>query len=197
MQNYHICAGLLRECHGSRRRERSDHACIALARHVAYLSGHGAASLMTSMDYSAFATWHYLFMSFEGRIGRAAFWLSAIVLSIVSVGLQYLALMLDGEKLGSIAWLLFLYPTLAIATKRLNDRGRPLGTLLILFGPAFLLNLLIVFDIDVSDDDNTLITLLFFMEIASSLWMFVDLGCLRGTVGPNAHGPDPLRGKAS
>jgi uncharacterized membrane protein YhaH (DUF805 family) len=151
---------------------------------------------MNPLDYSAFATWHYLFMSFEGRIGRAAFWLSAIALSIISVAMQYMALMLDGEKLGSIAWLLFLYPTLAIATKRLNDRARPIGTLLILFGPAFLLNLLNVFDIDVSDDDSTFITLLFFMEIASSLWMFVDLGCLRGTVGPNIHGPDPVREKA-
>jgi uncharacterized membrane protein YhaH (DUF805 family) len=151
---------------------------------------------MTSMNYSTFATWQYLFLSFEGRIGRGAFWLSAIVLSIVSVGLQYMALMLDGEKLGSIAWLLFLYPTLAIATKRLNDRARPIGTLLILFGPAFLLNLLNVFDVDVTDDDNAFITLLFFMEIASSLWMFVDLGCLRGTIGPNAHGPDPVREKA-
>ena len=25
-----------------------------------------------------------------------------------------------------------------------------------------------------------------------ALWFFVELGCLRGTVGPNRYGPDPL-----
>jgi uncharacterized membrane protein YhaH (DUF805 family) len=27
---------------------------------------------------------------------------------------------------------------------------------------------------------------------AISVWAFVELGCLRGTVGPNQYGPDPL-----
>jgi uncharacterized membrane protein YhaH (DUF805 family) len=25
------------------------------------------------------------------------------------------------------------------------------------------------------------------------LWYFIELGCMRGTVGPNAHGEDPVR----
>ena len=28
--------------------------------------------------------------------------------------------------------------------------------------------------------------------IIVGLWFFVELGCLRGTVGPNQYGPDPL-----
>jgi uncharacterized membrane protein YhaH (DUF805 family) len=27
---------------------------------------------------------------------------------------------------------------------------------------------------------------------AITVWAFVELGCLRGTVGPNQYGPDPL-----
>jgi uncharacterized membrane protein YhaH (DUF805 family) len=27
---------------------------------------------------------------------------------------------------------------------------------------------------------------------AIAIWAFVELGCLRGTVGPNRYGPDPL-----
>jgi uncharacterized membrane protein YhaH (DUF805 family) len=27
------------------------------------------------------------------------------------------------------------------------------------------------------------------------IWAFVELACLRGTIGPNRYGPDPLEGK--
>ena len=27
---------------------------------------------------------------------------------------------------------------------------------------------------------------------AVGVWAFVELGCLRGTIGPNRYGPDPL-----
>jgi uncharacterized membrane protein YhaH (DUF805 family) len=29
-------------------------------------------------------------------------------------------------------------------------------------------------------------------SLAISIWAFVELGCLRGTAGPNKYGPDPL-----
>jgi uncharacterized membrane protein YhaH (DUF805 family) len=29
-------------------------------------------------------------------------------------------------------------------------------------------------------------------SFAITVWAFVELGCLRGTVGPNRFGPDPL-----
>jgi uncharacterized membrane protein YhaH (DUF805 family) len=30
------------------------------------------------------------------------------------------------------------------------------------------------------------------VAFAITVWAFVELGCLRGTVGPNQYGPDPL-----
>jgi uncharacterized membrane protein YhaH (DUF805 family) len=30
------------------------------------------------------------------------------------------------------------------------------------------------------------------VSFAITVWAFVELGCLRGTVGPNRYGPDPL-----
>ena len=30
------------------------------------------------------------------------------------------------------------------------------------------------------------------VSFAITVWAFVELGCLRGTVGPNQYGPDPL-----
>jgi uncharacterized membrane protein YhaH (DUF805 family) len=34
--------------------------------------------------------------------------------------------------------------------------------------------------------------LLHLAGFAITVWAFVELGCLRGTVGPNRYGPDPL-----
>jgi uncharacterized membrane protein YhaH (DUF805 family) len=31
-----------------------------------------------------------------------------------------------------------------------------------------------------------------FVAFALYIWGFVEMGCLRGTVGPNRFGPDPL-----
>jgi uncharacterized membrane protein YhaH (DUF805 family) len=31
--------------------------------------------------------------------------------------------------------------------------------------------------------------------LALAIWALVWFGCLRGTVGPNQYGPDPLEGK--
>lgn len=30
------------------------------------------------------------------------------------------------------------------------------------------------------------------VSLALSLWAFVELGCLRGTIGPNQYGADPI-----
>jgi uncharacterized membrane protein YhaH (DUF805 family) len=39
---------------------------------------------------------------------------------------------------------------------------------------------------------NSLDYLLGIIGLGVGIWSFVELGCLRGTVGPNQHGPDPL-----
>lgn len=59
-----------------------------------------------------------------------------------------------------VIWIL-----LAVSVKRLHDRGRSGGWLL--------LNLL---------------------PVIGQLWLFVECGCRRGVPGPNAYGADPLGG---
>jgi uncharacterized membrane protein YhaH (DUF805 family) len=34
-------------------------------------------------------------------------------------------------------------------------------------------------------------TLIVLVPFIGGIWMFVEAGCLRGTVGPNNYGPDP------
>jgi len=42
-------------------------------------------------------------------------------------------------------------------------------------------------------EDGALVSAIFgFASFAIGVWAFVELACLRGTVGPNAYGPDPI-----
>ena len=130
--------------------------------------------------------WKYLFTSFEGRINRKPFWLSILALVIV----EWIVVIVFGLVLGTsmmggldpnmapdeaasaamkamiplwIVLLLFLYPSLALYTKRWHDRGKSGWWSLILFVP-----------------------------IIGSIWFLVECGFLRGTEGPNQFGNDPL-----
>ena len=43
-------------------------------------------------------------------------------------------------------------------------------------------------------NQNALDYLFGIATLVVGIWSLVELGCLRGTVGPNQHGPDPLEG---
>jgi uncharacterized membrane protein YhaH (DUF805 family) len=130
--------------------------------------------------------WKHLFTSFEGRASRQPFWLGILVMIIV----QWVLMLILGIVLGTsmmsgmdpnmapeeaaamatkamtpviIVSLLFLYPTLAIYTKRWHDRGKSGWWSLILFIP-----------------------------LIGVIWFLVECGFLRGTEGPNEYGADPL-----
>lgn len=130
--------------------------------------------------------WKYLLTSFEGRISRQPFWLSVLVLFIAQWVIMIVAGMvfgfsmmggmdpaMDPEAAASAAMsgmtpiiiisLLFLYPALAIYTKRWHDRGKSGWWTLILLVP-----------------------------LIGFIWFLVECGFLRGTEGPNQYGNDPL-----
>ncbi len=122
------------------------------------------------------------FTSFNGRIGRQTWWLGIIVLTV----LQWILMMVLGGfgaatidpnnpdaaaamssalvPLG-IVFLLFLWPALAIYTKRWHDRGKSGWWSLIILIP-----------------------------IIGGIWLLVEQGFLRGTDGPNNYGDDPIAG---
>jgi uncharacterized membrane protein YhaH (DUF805 family) len=73
-----------------------------------------------------------LFTSFEGRIGRAAFWFGLIVLLAISpftfaivFGKAGILQMLASLGIGGMVWtLVLLYPLTALIIKRMRDRNR-------------------------------------------------------------------------
>lgn len=123
-----------------------------------------------------------LLTSFEGRINRAKWWLGILILVIAQWIVWYIIAMTMGiDMMGSgdpaqmeqamaaasipliIVSLIFLYPTLALYTKRWHDRGK-----------------------------SGWWTLIILIPLIGQIWVLIELGILRGTVGPNQYGPDPL-----
>ncbi len=130
--------------------------------------------------------WKYLLTSFSGRINRQPFWLSILALVVLQwVIMLVLSMILGTSMMGGmdpnmppdeaaalamksmtpiiIISLLFLYPALAIYTKRWHDR-----------------------------DKSGWWSLIIVVPIIGALWFLIECGFLRGTEGANRFGEDPL-----
>ena len=130
--------------------------------------------------------WKNLYLSFEGRANRQPFWLGLLALVVVQWIVMFIVAMLLGVSLMPsvdpniapeaaasmmmtamipiwIVSLLFLYPALAVYTKRWHDR-----------------------------DKSGWWTLIIFVPFIGALWFLIECGFLRGTDGPNRFGNDPL-----
>jgi uncharacterized membrane protein YhaH (DUF805 family) len=154
----------------------------------------------------------HIFFGFSGRANRAKYWLVALfwgVLITVAVGVMLTMVIRDVTNLtpeeitskimsyglGLILFILIVFipafiSSLAIGVKRLHDRNKSGWWILVFYFVPSILNAL---SFQVDGPMSTLLTLAGF---AISLWGLVELGFLRGTVGPNQYGPDPLEGKA-
>jgi uncharacterized membrane protein YhaH (DUF805 family) len=145
----------------------------------------------------------YLYTSFEGRINRKPYWIGLIVLIIIMMVIIFGASFL---LIGSIVeptfqtrlvtfvlQLLFLYPSTALMVKRLHDRNRPSYWAAFILVPMVLKSLTDLMGMTGDPlNQNALDYLLNIIIFVVSIWFFVELGCLRGTVGSNQYGPDPL-----
>jgi len=95
------------------------------------------------------------------------------------------------------------YPVTALMTKRLNDRDRPNYFVYVFWAPTVLTILaglagltMTVVDVNgvMMPTQSGLGMILGFLSLAIGVWALVELGILKGTAGPNQHGPDPLGG---
>jgi uncharacterized membrane protein YhaH (DUF805 family) len=135
--------------------------------------------------------WKYLLLSFDGRINRAKYWIVAglsVVASLVAAGLLFVPLL--GWILFAVIILGLIYAGVAVGVKRLHDRNKSGWWLLLFyFVPGALQGL-------AGDSYSGFSLLLSVAGFAVSIWALIELGFLRGTVGPNDYGPDPLEGQA-
>jgi uncharacterized membrane protein YhaH (DUF805 family) len=147
----------------------------------------------------------HLYMSFDGRINRAKYWLGAIVLGVISVVVTFGSIYAAGgsvleqdsrtRMITLIVLLVFLYPWAALMVKRLHDRNRPGYFAALMLVPLVLSGVTDVIGLTGNPFNQNALDYVFLAIImVVAIWFFVELGCLRGTVGPNEHGPDPLGG---
>jgi uncharacterized membrane protein YhaH (DUF805 family) len=136
-----------------------------------------------------------LWFGFAGRINRAKYWLVTLVSPLIVVLLVLTAIAANSWAIGILVLpivILFLVSTAAIAVKRLHDRDKSAWWLLLFYLlPAVLDGLT-----NATKDEAIVLPLaLSLASFAISVWAFVELGCLRGTIGPNLYGADPLEGR--
>ena len=121
--------------------------------------------------------------SFDGRLNRAKFWLILIATDIAVFVLLGILVAVTGGSMtmgedGSmpsmgggvignlVALVIFVAAVwigLAVGVKRYHDRGKSGWWVLIVLVP-----------------------------VIGGLWYLIECGFLRGTIGPNAYGPDPV-----
>jgi len=107
------------------------------------------------------------YFSFQGRITRSVYWLQ-YVLPLTLVNLVAAGIDAAAQTVGVfglIAALATLVPNIAAGVKRCHDRDRSGWFVFIVLIP-----------------------------LVGVLWYFVEIGFLRGTLGSNKYGTDPLRG---
>lgn len=142
-----------------------------------------------------------LFLSFRGRIGRRQYWIATGVVAVLALVLQWMLgvpIMSDPSSLrlriiAFVIGLISMYPTAAIAVKRLHDRDQPatyVWVLMVAFAVVLIGDLLGYFDDSTDLSFMSSIAIIFVAVVA--LAFLVELGFRRGTPGPNKHGPDPL-----
>jgi uncharacterized membrane protein YhaH (DUF805 family) len=123
-------------------------------------------------------------LSFKGRIGRKPFWFGIVIWFLVMVMTSSLQIYFSfSPYILLLLVILLLYPLAAIFTKRLHDRGKSGGWLLLLL-LAFLL-----FSIDVS-----LLTPFWqwgigrFLPLFIVIILFLDCGSFKGLDKANRYG---------
>jgi len=84
--------------------------------------------------------------------------------------------------------------------KRIHDRDKSGALVWALYGPLILaiivtIATVIAFAAGSSDTGWSfgIVAAVFWVAVVGvSIWFFIEFGCMRGTIGPNRFGPDPV-----
>jgi uncharacterized membrane protein YhaH (DUF805 family) len=140
--------------------------------------------------------WGNLFFKFDGRISRSKYWLAILVFVGIYIVLAIFGYVTDDsaiyQAINGILGIVIFISSLAVGVKRLHDRNRS-GWYLVLFYivPGALVAASVVTGTFL-EDSILIASVLGLAAFAIAVWAFVEMGCLRGTIGSNPYGLDPL-----
>ena len=170
--------------------------------------------------------WTHLLFSASGRINRAKWWLTILVIFVIELVVDILSRIVPEGGAGiAVAVLSFLmmivviWISIAAGIKRLHDLDRTGAWLLLFYLVPLVLGIVLVvaFAIILGADLTSLneeeilrrltdeafwrslggFVLAFAIPtVVLGIWQLIWLGCLSGTPGTNRFGPDPLPGQA-
>ena len=140
--------------------------------------------------------WGQLFFNFNGRVNRAKFWIAALIFAAINVVMAVLDYVTDQsvvfQSLNGMLSIVILISSIAVGVKRLHDRNKS-GWYLLLF--YLVPSVLVVIGVLIGafvEDSTIIATVLGLLAFAIGVWAFIEMGCLRGTIGVNQYGPDPV-----
>jgi uncharacterized membrane protein YhaH (DUF805 family) len=140
--------------------------------------------------------WGHLFFKFDGRVNRAKFWIAALIFAAINIVMAVLEYATDQnvvvQALNSMLGIVILISSIAVGVKRLHDRNKS-GWYLLLF--YLVPSILVVIGVLIGafvEDSTIIATVLGLLAFAIGVWAFIEMGCLRGTIGVNQYGPDPV-----
>jgi uncharacterized membrane protein YhaH (DUF805 family) len=145
-----------------------------------------------------------LFFSFRGRLNRAKYWLAIVIFAVAWKIGEFLEFQLGYEIINFLIFLTVMISGISVGIRRLHDRNKSAWWLLLFY---FVPSALFLTAIILSDrDGGTLLATvrqgviigsgvavaLGLSAIAIWVWTLIELGCRRGTPGPNRFGNDPV-----
>ena len=148
-----------------------------------------------------------LFTTTDGRISRKQWWVGVVILILASIVLNIVlgVLSISAAWAQLIAFVIMFVPNWSIGIKRRHDRGSDARDFKIFLGLSGLLALVQALGIGMgyTQIEGELIavpslplSLVFLLVAIYGIYVFIQLGFLRGTTGKNTYGPDPLDGAA-
>lgn len=157
------------------------------------MAGGGAAALSPSANLHALppsrSSLFDLLFRFDGRISQAKFWLGQLLTSLIII-IAVIVMVAINVVLGALLTCVPIFMACAVGAKRLHDRSKSAWWLLAFYLLPMAGELFGLRGINPESAGAILWSLAGFV---AWVWGLIEMGCLRGTNGPNRYGPNPLQ----
>jgi uncharacterized membrane protein YhaH (DUF805 family) len=139
------------------------------------------------------------FFSAHGRTNRAKYWLATLIATTIYVaGIGFLIATKDTHQSprALVAVIALFIPAAVISVlasiRRLHDRDMSGHFLWLFYLVPAILDGVAKTAKKQHDGGEILAGVCLLISLTISIWAFVELGCRKGTIGPNRFGSDPL-----